>query len=121
MTFLDHLWLCGEYNSLCFTRKEWEEKWDVWPAEMDENIEHYDIMQYTGLHDKNDKEIYEKDIVAAMVDFGPAGEYLRIYPVTFGPHGVNIEKWTYNENILPEVIGNIYENPELLTKDKNEN
>ena len=63
------------------------------------------LMQYTGLKDKNGKEIYEGDIVYS----------------TYYRHNIEIEdiftmyKWfDYPESEEFEIIGNIYENPELL-------
>lgn len=82
----------------------------------------FELMQYTGLKDKNGKEIYEGDIL----------EYFRIKPGTenYYPDRTKRKaiKWEeYNRcvgyNMRPiieeddnywEVIGNIYENPELL-------
>jgi len=75
------------------------------------------LEQYTGLLDRNGKEIFEGDIVRAWIDFGPGGEGLMVYPVTMNPHGVNLQEWTFREEgFLPEIIGNIHENVELLNE-----
>jgi hypothetical protein len=71
-------------------------------------------LQFTGLKDKNDKEIFEGDIIKGMHDFGPAGFHERIMTVTFnnlnGGYG-----WNYWDKDTIEIIGNIYENSSLLT------
>lgn len=73
--------------------------------------------QFTGLRDKNGREIYDGDIVKAWIDFGPGGEGLEIYEVIIGLHGTSLQPWTFEEpGFLPEVIGNIHENPELVAK-----
>ena len=70
------------------------------------------IMQYTGLKDKNGKEIYEGDIFRAKHDFGPGGWHEEIGTVSFNlMNGYQWNYWDY-ENL--EIIGNKYENPELL-------
>jgi hypothetical protein len=71
--------------------------------------ENYVLMQCTGLKDKNGKEIYEGDrIMIHAVDFSHS------FPETiddiFKAHRLCGESTTHWE-----VIGNIYENPELLT------
>jgi uncharacterized phage protein (TIGR01671 family) len=76
----------------------------------------YELMQFTGLYDRHGKEIYEGDIVEWETDIdrdyynGPH-RFIReevkfeggaFYPVC------SIDEYEF------EVIGNIYENPELL-------
>lgn len=88
------------------------------------------VMQYTGLKDKNGEEIYEGDVVeielSAERAFGDGkSETFRI-EIFFGKdasfHGrrIGIPTDLYSVGssgsavVRKEVIGNIYENPELL-------
>ncbi|RVU61195.1 hypothetical protein BM74_27355 [Bacillus thuringiensis] len=68
-----------------------------------------DLMQYTGLKDKNGKEIYEADIV--IDTNGDSGQV--VFSNGMFVRRVNGE-WGQNLQSYHEVIGNIYENPELL-------
>ena len=80
-----------------------------------------ELMQYTGLKDMNGKEIYEGDIVKTK------WEDVKLLKVIFSHGGftyVAIDDSDESHNFMPdnsflngcEVIGNIYENPELLDK-----
>jgi uncharacterized phage protein (TIGR01671 family) len=83
----------------------------------------YILMQYTGLKDKNGKEIYEEDIVKIIEHNYHCGGYsivkgivrwsdkrcgFFVYPISEG-----FKKY-YRMSDVDKAIGNIYENPELI-------
>lgn len=78
------------------------------------SIEPYELMQYTGLKDKNGTEIYDGDIIRGLHDFGPGGFSVIAAPVKYHViHGYQLHYFLLEQT---EVIGNIYENPELLER-----
>jgi uncharacterized phage protein (TIGR01671 family) len=87
---------------------------------MENGVTRYEIKpesigEFTGLKDKNSKKIYEGDIIIGCEVFGSTKmivkydeEHAYFYPFGTGD---------YSESFLMEeveVIGNIFENPELL-------
>jgi hypothetical protein len=83
------------------------------------------MMQFTGLKDKNGKEIYEGDIITneteiVVSEYGVldyTGEFQKTKcSVTYNSHFCmfNLTEDVHHGKF--EVIGNIYKNPELLNK-----
>lgn len=89
---------------------------------MAEDLQHLEITQYTGLKDKNGTNIYEGDFVKTIYHDGMP----HIGEIYFQPTRLNwsVKKSPYtNQDLfvysIPgcsiEVIGNIYESPELIS------
>jgi uncharacterized phage protein (TIGR01671 family) len=74
------------------------------------------LLQYTGLKDKNGVEIYEGDICRNGDWVSDAHTYdYREEEVIYNENEASFSGWNYNEDGMTcEVIGNIYENKELL-------
>ena len=79
------------------------------------NNELYSLMQYTGLHDKKGKEIYEGDIVKSFfVDTDEAGNEIYKYYIIEVKYDEVLCEYNIDKFMNLEVIGNIYDNKELL-------
>jgi len=88
----------------------------VYAEEMGEPIKGAVLLEFTGLEDKNGKEIYERDIILGDVGFGSS----RFEVIWFGEgHGNCWYPFNHiSHGKLCKVIGSIQENPELLKEGK---
>lgn len=121
VTWCDSVWLAsvdymksdgfGGWYGLAFINiNSWESAQVEFHTDADDVL-----MQYTGLKDKNGVEIYEGDILW----LGDAGSIVQILWSDFklrlkwvNPMGASDNIYAWKDDL--EVIGNIYENPELL-------
>jgi uncharacterized phage protein (TIGR01671 family) len=139
MLYFDNPDFCGGYNNLTFAWVEngkevspsWTDSGKSFPFDWDSPRE---LMQYTGLKDKQGKEIYEGDIVLwedwhgfedEMAHPEPDYDWRKPHEIIWDDCGFNIKmpfdnnlrisgKYDYIKQYGVEIIGNIYQNPELL-------
>ena len=85
---------------------------------VDAEVDPETVGQFTGRYDKNDKEIFERDIVVNknihgkkwIVEYRTDSEYVGFVLKEIGTNGISL--FTSWNDI--EVIGNIHDNKELL-------
>ena len=91
--------------------------------------EMYILMQYIGIKDKNEKEVYDGDIVKLEWQTANFGKYFQSDDMWIDHSKIVVIKWVglgfafmdgdkqfgKRKNATIEVIGNIYEHPHLLT------
>jgi len=101
---------------------------DISDSRRRQRSEELELMQFTGLKDKNGKEIYEGDIVdvkyrgigsiifmdKAMIN--PEYGFCKVLPAFLIKQDNKSSAFLYKDRDL-KVIGNIYENPELMERD----
>lgn len=101
-------------EELVFHNGAWYEDWRAFEDGTPLNMSQCAVMQYTGLKDATGVEIYEHDIFR----FG-GRNYVIMY--NLGSFGCfEDDKYFPLEEIFyrnGEVVGNIYENPDLLERD----
>lgn len=108
--WIDGLYIGGDGDIASYDESDWS---------LSQNLQNVIVEQYTGLKDKNGKEIYEGDIVRWC-----GGFYEIYFDIVQGwrgidrrgsiPNGHTLYQMTINNVDKPNIVGNIHKNPELL-------
>lgn len=108
-------WIYGSLDCTKYTYKECRIVANNDPIQYWHTVDKETVGQYVGLKDKNGKEIYERDIVYIIPEDergiirwdNETARFVVIYDNII----TDFDNW-YGKDL--EVIGNIYDNPELL-------
>lgn len=99
-------------------------KWLYGRFYVDEIVDEKTISQYTGLKDRDGREIYEDDILDFELLRGKKSRGCVEYSNKGARYVVPFQRGKYEKSLWhvctfgnPVVIGNIYENPELLEQE----
>ena len=113
MTYFDDEDYLLSYGQILRSKIEWSYDYDEEIIDYEDVNNKIILMQYTGLKDKNGKEIYEGDILKGTFYGFPMPEYDYVFQIYWDEKEKGFMA-SYFEPSECEVIGNIYDNPELL-------
>ncbi len=117
----DEIYICfdGEkWKLLDYYRTHWEtDEYGMNEIEQPWEVENIEIMQWTGLKASNGVEIYEGDIIREDIEKGGPPIIVSVVwedGAFYGKERTHNPEYLIKEFLNGKVIGNIYENPELL-------
>ncbi|HGM3821799.1 TPA: YopX family protein, partial [Clostridioides difficile] len=106
------------YDEMVCYSKNLLREWVYSGVYLPKSNENFEVMIYTGLKDCIRKEIYEGDIVSYILSFeefiGEVKFEEGFFVIDNEMLGENVG--LFHEIAVVKVIGNIYENPEMLEK-----
>jgi len=105
--WINNVLYSSEWQQFCYVQNNsfiWQDK------------NNFNIVEYTGLKDKNRKEIFEKDIIILNKLDDRKFVVIENYLDWYGSHEYCLHCEIGNIEDDIEIIGNIYENPELLNE-----
>lgn len=114
-------WLKNENKMMEVRVIDWNnEVVDLFNPHIEIPLDKIELMQSTGLHDKNGKEVFVGDIIKCTrgcphevyLEKEYGGTYIGGMPAIYLKGIREGDAWTGTE----EILGNIYENPELLNE-----
>ena len=119
MTYFDDEDYLLSYGQILRSKIEWNYDYDEERLGYEDVNNKIILMQYTGLHDKNGKEIYEGDIVLitrpCILEKGEVKFINGCFAIKSKDTLLMLYQCEIN-NFKLEIIGNIYDNPDLLEK-----
>lgn len=114
MMVFGKFWICEIYKSLAWNICDYSKNENDGKYFLDWDIDNLEIMQFTGLLDKNGVDIYEGDIfnigdsnIKYMVDWFDCGLKGRQLG---NKSWVGLDYWRE----LIEIVGNVHQHPDLL-------
>ena len=117
-------WVYGNLVRYPSRKGEWTKSSEIW--DFDSEGEHYWVVnpetvgEFTGLFDKNGKEIYEGDIIRFCDDPPYCSDYIvkyddeRLIWIADGVGDFMDDLWELGCGDFVRVIGNIHDDPEML-------
>lgn len=117
-------WVYGDLRHLNDGRVAIRKDGEIYPYEVIPET----VGQYTGLTDKNGKRIFEGDIIEFTDDIGEKSLHIVQWSDDYSGWATQDADMKYTAETMDhwddcrewyEVIGNIHDNPELLTEESN--